>query len=73
MLRLTAPFNSSGQPALALPVGFASTGAPVGVQIVGAVGSDDLLLAVGRQFERVRGWEDERPVLDDAMLAPYRP
>ncbi|WP_159498998.1 amidase [Microbacterium sp. 18062] len=72
VLRFTAPFNSSGQPALALPVGFASSGAPVGVQIVGAVGSDDLLLAVGRQFERARLWENERPVLDDAVLAPYR-
>jgi len=63
VLRFTAPFNSSGQPALALPVDFSADGAPLGVQIVGALGSDDLLLSLGAQFERARPWAHLHPAL----------
>lgn len=47
----TAPFNVSGQPAIALPVGLSREGLPIGVQLVGAVGRDDLVLAVAQEVE----------------------
>jgi aspartyl-tRNA(Asn)/glutamyl-tRNA(Gln) amidotransferase subunit A len=47
----TYPFNMSGQPAITLPVGFTSAGLPVGVQLVGPVGGDDLVLDAAARLE----------------------
>ena len=41
------PFNLTGQPALSLPVGITSAGLPVGLQLVGRRGDDELVLATG--------------------------
>jgi aspartyl-tRNA(Asn)/glutamyl-tRNA(Gln) amidotransferase subunit A len=45
------PFNLTGQPALSLPVGRTPAGLPVGLQLVGPLGGDDLVLAVARRLE----------------------
>lgn len=45
------PFNMTGQPALSLPAGLTSSGLPVGVQLVGPVGADDLVLSTARRVE----------------------
>ena len=47
----TIPFNVTGQPALSLPIGF-SNGLPLGMQIVGAMGADDIICRIGHAFER---------------------
>lgn len=47
----TYPFNLTGQPALSLPAGLTSSGLPVGLQLVGAVGRDRLLLAAAGRIE----------------------
>ncbi|MEV5530175.1 amidase [Streptomyces prunicolor] len=47
----TYPFNLTGQPAITLPVGFTASGLPVGVQLVGPVGMDDLVLAAAARLE----------------------
>lgn len=47
----TYPFNLTGQPALSLPVGFTAAGLPVGLQLVGPVGGDDLVLATADRLE----------------------
>ena len=47
----TYPFNLTGQPAISVPVGRTELGLPVGVQLVGAVGADDLVLAAAHQVE----------------------
>ena len=49
----TAPFNITGQPAISVPCGFSSAGLPVGIQIVGPVGGDALVLRVAQAFETV--------------------
>ena len=54
----TYPFNLSGQPALSLPCGFDAEGLPIGLQIVGAWGADDLVMEVAQRFERVLGRPD---------------
>ena len=46
----TIPFNLTGQPALSVPMGF-SHGLPLGMQIVGAMGSEDMLCRIGHAFE----------------------
>jgi aspartyl-tRNA(Asn)/glutamyl-tRNA(Gln) amidotransferase subunit A len=47
----TYPFNMTGQPALSLPVGLTWSGLPVGLQLVGPFGGDDLLLSAASRLE----------------------
>ncbi|WP_042698334.1 amidase [Azospirillum sp. B506] len=49
-LRFNRPFSLLGLPALALPAGRDRNGMPVGIQIVGRPGADDLLLAIAERF-----------------------
>ena len=48
----TGPYDVTGQPAVTLPCGNAEDGLPVGLQLAGAVGGDDALLAVAERVER---------------------
>ncbi|HWU89739.1 MAG TPA: amidase, partial [Kofleriaceae bacterium] len=50
----TAPFNATGQPAASLPLYRNAAGLPIGVQLVGAYGREDLLLRVSAQLERAQ-------------------
>ena len=45
------PFNLTQQPAASVPCGFTSQGLPIGLQIVGPIGADDLVLRASRAFE----------------------
>lgn len=53
---LTSPFNVTGQPAVSIPCGKDSDGLPIGVQLVGRFGAEDLLLAISAQLERAHPW-----------------
>lgn len=50
--RLTMPFNTTGQPALAIPVGFDASGLPIGIQLAGVPGRENDLFAIGSALER---------------------
>jgi amidase len=52
----TAPFNATGQPAISLPL-HVHGNLPIGVQLVGAYGREDLLLRVAAQLEQAAPWE----------------
>ena len=52
LVRLTAPFNLTGLPALSVPFGRAA-GLPVGVQVVGQWLDESRVLAVGRLLEEL--------------------
>ncbi|CAO3357941.1 amidase [Azospirillum melinis] len=54
-LRFNRPFSLLGLPALALPAGHDRNGMPVGVQIVGRPGADDLVLAIADRFGGASG------------------
>ena len=53
--------NLAGLPALALPCGFAGR-LPVALQVVGAPFSENLLLAVGKEYQGRTDWHRKRPV-----------
>jgi amidase len=55
-----APFSFTGQPALVVPVALTATGLPIGVQVVGRVGDDEMLLDLGAQLQEEIGWNERR-------------
>jgi len=49
-------WNVTGQPAISLPLHETADGVPVGVQLIGPPGRDDLVLALAAQLEASVGW-----------------
>lgn len=47
----TYPFNMTGQPAVSVPVGLTWAGLPVGLQLVGPLGGDGLVLSAASRLE----------------------
>lgn len=60
---LAIPPSAAGVPALSLPCGFTSAGLPVGLQIIGPMWSEGLLLQAGAAFEQVSGLREKRPTI----------
>jgi len=52
LLRNNRPANLAGVPAISIPCGFTAAGLPVGLQLIGAVTDEHLLLRIGHAFER---------------------
>ena len=59
----TPAWNVTGQPAVSVPAGATADGVPLAVQLVGRPGSEQQLLALAAQLERVTGFADRRPPL----------
>jgi len=55
--RNTLPFNFTGHPALALPVGKSSAGLPVSMQIVGRFFEDPLIMRVAYAYQHAVDWK----------------
>ena len=55
------PLEHDGQPAVSVPIGFTKDGLPVGVQIIGAMGSEANLLRAAAVIERSRPLHLRRP------------
>jgi amidase len=55
------PWNHLGNPAMAVPAGFAADGMPLSVQIVGRPGDESTLLSLAAQIEAEWPWADKRP------------
>jgi len=61
LLPFTPQFNVTGQPAISLPLMWNSDGLPIGSQLVGPFGGEDLLIRVAAQLEQARPWAERLP------------
>jgi aspartyl-tRNA(Asn)/glutamyl-tRNA(Gln) amidotransferase subunit A len=62
LAQLSAPWSLHAGPTLALPAGrHGNSGMPVGMQLIGAVGGEDLLLDAGAWFQERTSWHTLRP------------
>ena len=59
----TFPAALAGTPALSVPCGFASTGLPIGLQLMGDRFQDGLVLKVGYAYQQSTDWHLQRPTL----------
>ena len=55
--------NLTGRPAMSVPLHWTPDGLPMGVQLVGRLGSDGLLLRLAAQLEQAAPWWDRIPPL----------
>lgn len=55
LIRNTLAACALGAPGISIPAGLSSAGLPVGIELDGAPGGDESLLAVAREIERVLG------------------
>lgn len=60
---LLAPFSFTGQPAVSLPLHWTADGLPVGVQLVGRRGDDEVLLRLALDLQEAADWRGRRPVV----------
>jgi amidase len=57
----TAVYNTTGQPAVSLPLFQSREGLPIGIMLIGRPGADAALLSLAAQLEAARPWAQRRP------------
>ena len=55
ILRFTQPFNTTGQPAIAVPTGLSPDGLPIAMQVIGRPFGEPEIIRVAAAYERARG------------------
>lgn len=53
-------FNSTGTPAISLPLGWSQDGLPIGLQFASGFAKEGLLLSLAAQLEEAAPWENKR-------------
>lgn len=56
-------FNTTGQPAISLPLGWSSEGLPIGMQFAGRFADESTLFQLAFQLEEAQPWKNKRPKL----------
>jgi Asp-tRNA(Asn)/Glu-tRNA(Gln) amidotransferase A subunit family amidase len=57
----TSLFNSTGNPAMTVPLAMSGSGLPIGVQFAGRFGDEATLFRLGAQLETAQPWAGRRP------------
>jgi amidase len=65
------PWNILGWPGVNVPAGFTADGLPVGAQLLGPAGSEELLVSLAAQLEDDLRWYTQHP--DGKVRAGVRP
>ena len=63
LLRNTRPLNIWGLPAISVPCGFTKVGLPIGLQIAGPPGREDIVLRIAYAYEQATSWHERMPLL----------
>ncbi|MFB2938552.1 Asp-tRNA(Asn)/Glu-tRNA(Gln) amidotransferase subunit GatA [Aerosakkonemataceae cyanobacterium BLCC-F154] len=61
---MTIPVNLAGLPGVSIPCGFDEQGLPIGLQLIGNVLQEELLLQVAYAYEQATTWNEKKPNLD---------
>lgn len=61
---MTIPVNLAGLPGVSIPCGFDEQGLPIGLQLIGNVLQEELLLQVAYAYEQATTWNEKKPKLD---------
>jgi aspartyl-tRNA(Asn)/glutamyl-tRNA(Gln) amidotransferase subunit A len=64
--QLTVPANHAGVPGISLPGGLDQDGLPIGIQLLGPDFSEEMLLRIGRAYEKVtaeEAWRKRQPAV----------
>jgi amidase len=56
-------YNSSGHPAVSLPIAHSSDDLPISIQFAAAMGNEALLIRIARYFEQARPWSARMPTV----------
>jgi aspartyl-tRNA(Asn)/glutamyl-tRNA(Gln) amidotransferase subunit A len=62
-VRLSAPANVTGLPAMAVPCGFTQAGLPVGFQVIGRPFDEMTVIRIGDAYQRMTDWHTRAPTL----------
>lgn len=55
-------YNTTGQPALSLPLGWSEDGHPIGIQLVSRFADETTLLNLAHKLEDIVNWKDKKPI-----------
>jgi aspartyl-tRNA(Asn)/glutamyl-tRNA(Gln) amidotransferase subunit A len=61
---MTIPVNLAGLPGISIPCGFDDKGLPIGLQLIGNVLQEELLLSVAYAYEQATEWHKRSPALE---------
>ncbi|UQE75947.1 amidase family protein [Gordonia sp. PP30] len=64
----TPLFNTTGTPAISLPLGQSSEGLPIGVQLAGPMCSESMLLRLAAQLEAAMPWAGRTPAVHASRI-----
>ena len=62
------PFNVTGNPALAVPIGFNSEGLPLSMQVITPQFDETMAYRIAADFESNTGWTKHHPDLDETSV-----
>lgn len=62
-MEVVVPATLGGLPVVTIPAGFGDNGLSMGVQLVGARGSDEKLLSLAQAYHEITDWPSKRPPL----------
>ncbi|MGE4251508.1 MAG: amidase [Parvibaculaceae bacterium] len=63
----TPLFNTTGQPAISLPLAMSKSGLPIGIQFVGHMNDEASLLRIAAELEKAMPWQERRPRVHASM------